>query len=129
VDISQKRKQKQKQKLYRIHKIQSTELKKLNKLKCPSEDASVPFGREKKAITSGEGGKVDWVVGSRGERETWSGTGWEKRTEALRASRKNRNRQPQEIGHWGDPPKCTRDLGGERLPGFKGRDLRWNVRQ
>jgi hypothetical protein len=31
------------------------------------------------------------------------------RTEALRASRKNGKRQPQEIG-WGDPPKCTKDL-------------------
>ena len=45
-------------------KIQSTELKKVSKLKCPSEDASVPLGREKKAITRGErwrnlGGKVD----------------------------------------------------------------------
>ena len=46
------------------------------------------------------------------------------RTEALRASRKNRNRQPQEVGGLGDPPECTRDLGGERLSGFKGRDLR-----
>jgi hypothetical protein len=27
------------------------ELKKLNKLKCPSKDATVPLGREKKAIT------------------------------------------------------------------------------
>jgi hypothetical protein len=43
-------------KKYRIPKIQSTELKKL-KPKCPNEDASVPFGREKKAITSGEGGR------------------------------------------------------------------------
>jgi hypothetical protein len=41
--------------MYRIPKIQSTELKKLNKLKCPSEDTSVSLGREKKAITSGEG--------------------------------------------------------------------------
>jgi hypothetical protein len=40
----------------RISKIQFTELQKLNKLKCPSEDASVPLGREKKAITSGERG-------------------------------------------------------------------------
>ena len=48
---------KKKKKKYRIPKIQSTELKKLNKLKCPSEDASVPLGREKKAITSGEGGR------------------------------------------------------------------------
>ena len=30
--------------------MQSTELKKINKLKGPSEDSSVPFGREKKAI-------------------------------------------------------------------------------
>jgi hypothetical protein len=37
--------------------IQSIELKKLNKLKCPSEDVSVLLGREKKAITSGQGGK------------------------------------------------------------------------
>jgi hypothetical protein len=36
------------------------------------------------------------------------------------ASRKNGNRQPQEIGGWGDPPKCTRDLGGEKLSGLKG---------
>ena len=58
-------------KTYRIHKIQSTEFKRLNKLKCPSEDASVPLGREKKAITSSEGGrdlggKVDRVGGSGG---------------------------------------------------------------
>jgi hypothetical protein len=62
--------------MYRIPKIQSTELKKLNKLKCPSEDASVPLGGEKKAIISGrEGGTLEgkwvglegWWVG---ERET-----------------------------------------------------------
>ena len=47
----------------------------INKLQCPSEDASVPRGREKKAITSGEGRrdlgrKVDWkreLEGARGE--------------------------------------------------------------
>jgi hypothetical protein len=38
-------------KKYRILKIQSTELKKVNKLKGPSEDASLPLGRKKKAIT------------------------------------------------------------------------------
>jgi hypothetical protein len=48
VDISQKRKKK-----YRIPKTQSTELKNVNKLKCPSEDTLVPLGREKKAITVG----------------------------------------------------------------------------
>jgi hypothetical protein len=39
------------QKKYRIPKIESTELKKINKLKGPSEDASVLLGWEKKAIT------------------------------------------------------------------------------
>jgi hypothetical protein len=53
VVISQK--EKMKKKTYRIHKITSTEFKRVNKLKCPSEDASVPLGRGKKAITSGKG--------------------------------------------------------------------------
>jgi hypothetical protein len=35
-------------KKYRISKIQSTVLKKVNTLKCPNEDSSVPLGREKK---------------------------------------------------------------------------------
>jgi hypothetical protein len=60
VDISQKQKNKTNQptnqptkqtKTYRIPKVQSTELKKF-KQKCPSEDASVPIGREKKVIKS-----------------------------------------------------------------------------
>jgi hypothetical protein len=36
--------------------IKSTELKKASKLKGPIEDASIPLGREKKAIM-GEGGR------------------------------------------------------------------------
>ena len=32
--------------MYRILKIQSKELTKVNKLKCPIEDTSVPLGRE-----------------------------------------------------------------------------------
>ena len=47
VDVSQKTKTK---KMCRVLKVQSTELKKVNKLKCPSEDASVPLGMEKKSI-------------------------------------------------------------------------------
>jgi hypothetical protein len=50
--------------MYRIPKIQSTELRKVNKLNGPSDDATVPLGRKKKAITSEDGrrdlrGKVD----------------------------------------------------------------------
>ena len=36
---------------------------------------------------------------------------------SLRASRKNGNRQLQEVGGWRDSPECTRDLGHERLRG------------
>jgi hypothetical protein len=76
VDISPPKK-------YRITKIQSTELKKVNKLKCSSKDASVPLGKEKKAITSGKGGrdlggKVGWgggAVGGRGEHDLVLGEG------------------------------------------------------
>jgi hypothetical protein len=41
--------------MFRIPKIQSIELKKVNKIKCPCENGPVPPGREKKAITSEEG--------------------------------------------------------------------------
>jgi hypothetical protein len=37
--------------MYRIPRIQSTELKKFNKSKGPSEDISIPVQREKKEIT------------------------------------------------------------------------------
>jgi hypothetical protein len=40
-----------------IPKIQSTELKKLNKMKCPSEDSSVQLGRKKKVGREGGTGK------------------------------------------------------------------------
>ena len=43
------------------------------------------------------------------------------RKEALRASRKNGNMQPQGLGGRGDSLDCTRDLGGERLSRLKGR--------
>jgi hypothetical protein len=66
VDISQK---------VKIPKIQSTELKKINKLKCPSEDTSVLLGREKKAITSGEAEGQGVVVGGRVEPDLVLGEG------------------------------------------------------
>jgi hypothetical protein len=63
VDISQKKK-------CQIPKIQLTELKQVNKLKGPTEDASVPLGREKKATTKGEGGTWEGKVMGRIERGT-----------------------------------------------------------
>ena len=50
MNISQKKK-------CRIPKTQSIELKNVNNLNCSSENASTPLGREKKTITSGEGGR------------------------------------------------------------------------
>jgi hypothetical protein len=44
-------------KKYRIPKVESTDLKKFNKLKCPNDGALVPLEREKIAFTSWEGGK------------------------------------------------------------------------
>ena len=72
-------------------------------MKDPSEEASVPLGKEKKAITRGEGGRDlggKWDGEGRGEHDLILGGG--ERTEALRASRKNGNRQPQEVGGWGN---------------------------
>ena len=72
VDISQKK--------YRIPRIKSTELKKVNKLKSPSEDASIPLGREEKTIMLGGGGWGAGVgrgreePGGRGDREGGRGT-------------------------------------------------------
>ena len=43
--------------MFRITKTQSTELQKVNKLNGSSEDSPLPLGREKKGITSGEGGR------------------------------------------------------------------------
>ena len=57
--------------MYRRPMIQSTELKTINKLKGPNEDASVPLGREKKATTSGEEGRYQrGKVDGAGEKET-----------------------------------------------------------
>ena len=44
----------------------ATELRKVNKLKCPREDSSVPLGREKKALTIGKA----WKAAKAGE---WDG--------------------------------------------------------
>jgi hypothetical protein len=51
------------------------------------------------------------------------------KTESPKASRKNGNRQPQEVEGWGNPPEYTRDLGSERLSGLKARDPRQNALQ
>jgi hypothetical protein len=63
-------------KTYRISKTQFTEFKKLHKLKCPSEDTSVPLGREKEEITSWEGGKdLGGKVDEGRSLEGWGGEG------------------------------------------------------
>jgi hypothetical protein len=58
--------------MYRIPRIQFTGLKKVKKLKDPSEDAYVTLGREKKSITWGDGGREGGIEGPGRE----SGLGW-----------------------------------------------------
>ena len=119
-------------KKYRIPKIQSTQLNEGQ----PAEvhkwgHLSPTWEGEESNHKSGErlglGRESGQWLGESGERGPWSGIGRGKRTEALRASRNNGNRQPQEIGGWGNPPECTRHLGGERLSVLIVRDFRWNA--
>jgi hypothetical protein len=73
---------------YKIPKTQFTDLRKVNNPKGRSEDASIPLGRKKKAVTrvgdrgSYLGGKWDREV----KRRTWSGIEWRKLTEAMSVS-------------------------------------------
>jgi hypothetical protein len=102
-------------KKYRIPRIQSTEPKKVNKQKGPSEDASIPLGREKITITGWGGGP--------GRGGTWMGEVRERvkgecdqvcrgrgRSEEMRVSRMNGNRQPREVG-CGGPPRIYQRPG------------------
>jgi hypothetical protein len=59
LDISQKKGRKKKKEKKPIQNTQDIiyRIQKAHTVKCPSEGASVPLGREKKAITSGEGGR------------------------------------------------------------------------
>ena len=83
--------------MYRIPRIQFTELKKVSKMKVPSEDASIPLGREKKLIIGCRGKEEpEWKRGQLGEKENmirYLGCS----TEALRANRNNENRHPGEV--------------------------------
>ena len=42
----------------------------------------------------------------------------------LEGQQKECKQATSEVGGWGYPPECTRDLGGERLSELKVRDLR-----
>jgi hypothetical protein len=69
------------------------------------------------------------------------GTGWGRgehdqvlvrcrnKTEAMRASWKNGNRQLRYVGGERNPLEGTREVGDERLTGLKGRDPKWNALQ
>ena len=70
-------------KKYRIPRIQSTELKKVKNQKGPSEDASIPLGREKKTIRGGRGReRPRWKRGNRGENGNNKVLGGQDRREA-----------------------------------------------
>jgi hypothetical protein len=79
----------------------------------------------KESNHKGDGGGREALGRERGLRlgrgEHYLVLGEWKGTEALRASRKNGNRQPSEVGVWEDPSECTGELGGEKLSGLKGK--------
>ena len=68
----------------------------------------------------------EWCMGE--ERRSWSGLGEEKAlkpwwpAESIETGNLRRLRLFEAGGGW--LLECTRSLGGERLPGHKGRDLR-----
>ena len=61
-------------KQHRITRIQTTELKKVNKPKGASEKASIAFGKEKKSITRTGGREGGSWVGKERNREGKRGT-------------------------------------------------------
>ena len=80
--------------MYRMHWIQSTELKKVNKPKGPSEDYSNPLGREKKAIRNGGA----WVAEETGKEKGTIVRHLGNRSKVLRTGRKNGNCQHWAVG-------------------------------
>ena len=115
MDISQKR--------YRIPKIQSTELKKVNKPKGSSEDASIPLGREKKVIVGGRGKEGPGWERGQGEEE-----GNMIRHGGAERSLEGQQKEWKYVtwGVWwevGIPLPSTRELGCESPSGLEGRDL------
>ena len=84
--------------LHRTQKAQQAEVPKWGCL-CftwEGEESNHKWGGSKgPGRESGWGGECVCVWG------TWSDIGWGERTETLRASRKNGNRQPWEVGGWG----------------------------
>jgi hypothetical protein len=72
-------------------------------------------GRKGPGRESGQGGERP---GAGGRHDLVLGVG-----KGLKPWCKLVNRKTQEIGGWGNPPEFTRDLGGDRLLGLKGKDL------
>ena len=94
-------------------------------MECPSEDTSVPLGREKKAII-GCGGRegAGWERGVGGEKENRIRYRVVEMRAILKASRIGGNMQFLWEGKGESHLESTRYLGGERLSGLKGRNLR-----
>jgi hypothetical protein len=88
-------------------------------------------GRRKQPQVGMEGGTWEGKsMGNEGtvQKGTWSGIGWEKRTEALRTSRKNGNRQLLGGRQLGKPSRMHQ-RADRWLSGLKERNFRWNARQ
>jgi hypothetical protein len=115
-------------KYFRIPKIQSTELKKFNKVKCSSEDSLVLLGREKQS----QGGRKDAY--SLWERMHMEWGEWEKgnliwywvREKNWSPKDQQKEQKQATLGGW-----TLRGLGGvsriHQRPGML-EDIRWNAK-
>ena len=96
----------------------------MNKPKGLGEDVSGLLGREKKATTREKAGKWEGNrIWEQREEHDWLLCGG-KGLKSLMVTQKNVKMQPHEVGGLRDPSECTRDMGGERISGFKKRNLR-----
>jgi hypothetical protein len=118
VDISHKK--------YKIPRIQSTDFKKVNKQKGPSEDASLLLGRKKKAEDRGREGPGWETEGEGGTGPSMAMGGWGKRQERSPEGQQKEWKYAT-LGDEkleGGPLESSRGLRSERLSELKGKDLR-----
>ena len=84
----------------------------------------------KQLLQEGGGRDLGEKAHTEGKRWTWSSTVGVVKQDCIDEDQQKEWKQATLWGRrWENPLECTRDLGGERLPGLKGSDLRWNALQ
>ena len=84
-------------------------------------------GRRKQSWGREGGRDLCWRNMGEGKRGLWSSIGGEQKWSPEGQQNKWKQSTFWEVEGRGEPLECTRDMGGERSSGLKGRDLRWNA--